>query len=151
MKTIWKILGGIGLLLVIAFSGAIGKLVGKASVENYYAGKNDGAIDEALQKAAGQMSAKLPMMVDSDTRWDSIMGINKTLRHNYTLVNYSASAVSADDIKNGFGKILVNRVCTSEEMQVFVKNGVTVSYAYYGNEGKQIIVISIAPSQCGGT
>jgi uncharacterized protein YdbL (DUF1318 family) len=151
MKTIWKILGGIGLLLVIAFSGAIGKLVGKASVENYYAGKNDGAIDEALQKAAGQMSAKLPMMVDSDTRWDSIMGINKTLRHNYTLVNYSASAVSADDIKNGFGQKLVNRVCTSEEMQVFVKNGVTVSYAYYGNEGKQIIVISIAPSQCGGT
>lgn len=136
MKTDWIVLGGVGLVLVIAFYGS--------------AWKNDGAVNRALMKAAGQMNANLPMMIDSETRWDSTVGADKTLLHHYTLVNSPASAVSADDIKNGQQKI-VNSVCTSTVTQVFVKNGVTVSYAFYGNDGKQITVISVAPSQCDGT
>lgn len=111
---------------------------------------NDGeAVDEALIEAASQLNAKLPMMVDSDTRLDNTMGLNKTLRYNYTLVNYTASSVSAADINNALGQKILNQVCTSKEMRGFIKNGVTVSYAYHGNEGSQITVISVDPSQCG--
>jgi hypothetical protein len=151
MKTLWKILGGIGLLLVFAFSGAIGKLVGKTSVDSYYAGKKEGSIDEVLFQTASKLNEKLPMMVDSETRWDSTIGINKAIRYNYTLINYSASNITAQDLNNALGQKIVNNVCTTKAMQVFVKNGVTVSYAYYGNEGKQITVISVVPSQCGST
>ena len=151
MKTFWKVLGGIGLLLVIVFSGAIGKLVGKSSVDNYYSGKKEGTIDGVLLQTSSKLNEKLPMMVNSETRLDSTVGTNKTMRYNYTLINYSATNISAQDISKALGQKLVNNVCTTKSMQIFVKNGITVSYAYHGNEGKQITVISVAPSQCGIT
>lgn len=148
MKMVWKVLGGIGLLLAIAFSGEIGKFVGKASVDSYYSGKKEGFIDEALLKTANEINSKLPMMVDSDTRLDSTAGLNKSFRYNYTLVNHTSSSVSASDLESALGQRLINKVCTSKETQVFVKNGVTFSYAYFGNDGKQVTVISVTPSQC---
>jgi hypothetical protein len=151
MKTVWTVLGGIGLVLVILFSGAIGKLVGKGAVDSYYSGKKEGFIDEALLKTASEINSKLPMMVDSETRLDSTVGLNKSFRYNYTLINYASSSVSASELNSALGQKLINNVCTSKEMQVFVKNGVTVSYAYFGNDGNQVTIISVAPSQCGGT
>lgn len=151
MNTVWKVLGGIGLALVIIFSGAIGKLVGKGAVDSYYSGKKEGFIDEALLKAASEINSKLPMMVDSETRLDSTVGLTKSFRYNYTLINYASSGVSASDLNSGLSQKLINNVCTNKEMQIFVKNGVTVSYAYFGNDGKQVTIISVAPSQCGGT
>ena len=148
---LWKILGGVGLLLVIAFSSLIGKQVGKGSVENYYTNKNKGAFDEELTKSVSQINANLPRMVDTETRLDSAVGSNKNLRYNYTLVNYSEKTLSADALNNAVGKNIVNEVCTAKETKVFIKNGVTISFAYHGNEGKQITVISVAPSQCDNT
>ena len=139
MKTIWKVLGGIGLQLVIIFSGTIGEPVEKASA---------GSIDEYLQKYVSEQNSKLPMMVDSETRLDSMIVINKTICYYNTVVHYSASNEVAQKI-NAFGPKIVNRICTSKETQKWVKNGFTFSYAYYDNDGKQITVISVAPSQCG--
>lgn len=149
MKTIWKVLVGAGLLIVLLFSGAIGKLIGKSSVESYYEGKKRGSMESALLKAASELNAKLPMMVDAETRLDSSIGLNNTLRYNYTLINHTLSTVTAEQIDSALGEKLVNNVCTSREMQVFVKNGVTVTYAYYGSDGGQITVIAVPPSKCG--
>lgn len=151
MKTVLKALGGIVALVVILFAAGIGRFVGKTSVDNYYAGKKQGTINEVLLKTANELNAKLPIMVDANTRLDSTIGLNEQFRYNYTLVNYSSSQVSGSQIESAMGQKLVNNVCTSKEMQVFVKNGVTVSYAYFGNDGKQIAVISVTPSQCSGT
>lgn len=112
--------------------------------------KNSGTpIEDLLPKFASQLNAKLPMMVDADTRLDSVMGVNKTLRYNYTLVNYSASNVTEQDVRSAMQQKIENSVCTSQESLSFIKNGATLSYAYYGNEGKQIAVISVSPAQCG--
>ena len=151
MKTVWKVLGGISLLLALFISGAIGKLVGKVSMDGYHSGKVEGFIDEALLKTASEFNSKLPMMIDSETRLDSTMGLNKGFRYNYTLVNHTSDTVSASELNNALGQNLINNVCTSEEMRVFVENGVTVSYAYFGGDGRQITIITVAPSQCANT
>ena len=90
-------------------------------------------------------------MVDSETQLDNVIGVNNIFRYNYTLVNYSSSDISAQDIKSSMEEKIINNVCTTEEMQVFIGNGVTVNYAYYGNKGKLITVISVLPSQCKNT
>lgn len=150
MSTMWKVLAGIGTVVVILFAGAIGKVVGKSAVDSYYAGKQEGITDELLLKTASDLNAKLPMMVDSETRLDSSVALNRSFRYNYTLVNYTSFDVSASDLRNALEQKLINNVCTTSEMQVFMKNGVTVGYAYYGKDGRQITVISVSPAQCGG-
>lgn len=151
MRTILKVLGGVAVLVAILLAAGIGKFIGKTTVDSYYAGKREGVINEVLLKAADKLNSKLPMMVDANTRLDSTIGLNERFRYNYTLVNYSSAQISSSQIHNVLGQKLVNNVCTNKEMQAFVNNGVTVSYAYFGNDGKEITVISIAPSQCSGS
>lgn len=148
-KNLWPYI--IVALLVITFSKGVGNFVGKATVDGYYSGKKETAIAADLLKAASEINAKAPMMVDSDTRFDNVVALNMSFRHNFTLVNYSASSGSVKDLSDSLEPMIVHNVCASKDMQVFLKNGVTLFYAYYGNDGKEITVISVIPSQCGGT
>jgi hypothetical protein len=136
-------------ILIFAFTASRAALEQHVRGDNKNSVKNEGSIEEMLPKFASQLNAKLPIMVDSDTRLDSSMGINKTFRYNYTLVNYSSSDVTAQGIQNAFKQQIETKVCTSQETLAFLKNDVTVSYAYFSNEGEQITVISVTPSQCG--
>jgi hypothetical protein len=145
-KTSWVIL----LILFIIFSSLIGEYIGKKSIDNYYSGKKNIAINEALLETANQINSKLPLMIDSETQLNTTIGINKTFRYNYTLVNHPASDLSADILEHNLKQKITNSVCTSKEMEIFMKNGVTIEYAYFGNDGKQISVISISPSNCTG-
>ena len=132
MKTIGKIFGAVGLLPVIAFAEGI----------------KEGELNRALTQAASQINANLPMMVDSGTRLDSTAGLNREFRYHYTLVNYSADELDRSAFENAKRSKLINNVCTSQELEVFVQNGVSVTYAYFGKYGKQIATITVQPSQC---
>jgi len=148
MKTIGKILGGIALLLVIAFAGSIGKIIGKSTSERFFEGKKEGTIDAVLIQIASEINKKLPMMVDANTRLDSTVGINRTVRYNYTLVKYTAEELDATALEQAMRPKLINNVCTTKEMEFFVKNNITVSYAYFGKNGKQVTVITVPASSC---
>lgn len=148
MKIIWKILGGLVVILVIAFAGGIGKIVGKSATESYLAGKDNAAIDTALLHAASEINKTLPMMVDAETRLDSTTGINRTIRYNYTMVNYTVADLDGVSFEKSMKQTLINKVCTTKEMQVFVRNKVPVSFAYYDKKGKQITFITVPSSSC---
>ncbi|MEZ8629941.1 hypothetical protein AB6D56_05280 [Vibrio lentus] len=77
MKSIWKVLGSIGVVIIIIIAGGIGKLVGKTSSEAYSKSKKESELDSALMQAASQINQNLPMMVDAETRWDSTSGFQK--------------------------------------------------------------------------
>jgi len=148
MKTLWKALGVIGLLLAFSVPMIIGKLAGSSLSNLFHSSKNEVTVDEMLVNAASELNANLPIMVDSETRLDSASIINKNLRYKYTLVNYAKPSVSAQNLRTSIESQLVNNVCTSKDLEVFVKNGATISYAYYGNDGNEITEISVLPSQC---
>lgn len=148
MNLIWKIIGGAAVLLVIIFSGQIGKIVGKTTTENYFEGKNESELNSVLMQAASQLNKNLPVMVDAETRLDAALGMNKQFRYNYTLVNYTAEELDPNTIIEALEEKLINNVCTTKEMEIFVSNGVDVTYAYYGKNGKQITTITVQPLQC---
>ncbi|PWQ92433.1 hypothetical protein [Leucothrix pacifica] len=150
MKTLWKILGGIGLLLVIAFAGAIGKIVGKFTTGQFYEDQKEGALDTVLVNAASHINKKLPMMVDAETRLDSASVFKMGLRLNYTVVNYSAEEIDSSSFNNVKRKDLMNKLCNTDETKIFVENktSLSLSHAYYGKNGKQFSVITVQGSQC---
>lgn len=87
-------------------------------------------------------------MVNLDTRLDSTVGINQQFRYNYTMVDYSTEQLDVKRFIHTTTPKLVNSACTTREMKVFIKNGVPITYAYYGIKGKKFTEITIHPSQC---
>ena len=143
-KIIVKVLVGASIFVAVI----IGNVIGKTAVKSQTHTNNDSRLDSLLIRTASEFNSKLPMMVDAETRLDSTAGINKEFRYNYTLIKRSLKDVSAEAIQNALSEKITNNVCTTKEMNIFVGNNVTVSYAYYSKEGKQITVISVPASKC---
>ncbi len=135
-------------MLVIIFAGGIGKLVGKSTSESFFEGKKASELNTALIQTASQINQNLPMMIDSETHVDSTIGLNKQFRYNYTMVNYSAEELNPKGFTKAMQSQLINRVRTTKEMEVLMKNDVPVTYAYHGKSGKQFTTITVLPSQC---
>jgi len=125
-------------------------IVGFSVIKNLsnFEEKNGGALEKTLIQAASKINANCPIMVDSETRLDSVSGINRGFQYNYTLVKYSANEIEPVAIKNAMLTALINNLCTSKGMKIFVKNNVPVTYAYFGKNGKKITTITVSPSQC---
>lgn len=150
MKTVMKILGGLAVVAVLVFSNGIGQLAGRFFGDSFGAGAREGKLDAQLRDAANLLNQRLPMQVDAETRLDSSVGADRRFIYKYTLVNVTADMLTPAELKAAMEETLINRVCTEQGMQVFVKQGVTVSYAYADKNGKEIAVLSVAPGQCAG-
>ncbi len=105
-------------------------------------------LTSGLMAAANKMNQHLPMMVDSETRLDSTLGINRTFLYKYTLVNYAAEELDSEQFKISYEERLINLVCTTKGMELFVKNNIPVTYAYYGRRGKLVTSVTVVSSQC---
>jgi hypothetical protein len=135
--------GGIGAIFGAMIGGAVGNAIGKSTGQKM-------TVDEALVKVVDQINKQLPMAVDHDTRWDSTQaGPGRRFTYHYTIVSARAVEVDATDFYQTMSRNLKNSVCTSQDMQVFFKNGVTVSYSYRGNDGRHISKVEINNRDCG--
>jgi hypothetical protein len=147
MNLVWKVLAIIALGLAIALSSAIGKLFVKKAVN----GQKGGSVNEETIMVASQINSKLPMMIDSETRLDKTVGYKTRFRFNYTLINHTSSNISAHALENALTEKLANNLCSNKDLQSFRESGIAMDYAYFGNDGKEITVISIHPSICKNT
>ena len=154
MKKLLQILGGISVLLVAVFVGYIADDMAEDIAGNI-AGDiastpivNDFFLKKVLTEMAKEENENSPTMVDSETRLDSTIGINKQFRHNYTMINWLESETDVPAFKQRMLSKLRNHVCTTEGMHFFVSNDVPVTYAYFDKEGKQIAIITIKPTDC---
>lgn len=94
-------------------------------------------------------NATLPVMVDADTRLDSTWGYGDALRYNYTLVNHTLADLNVKLFNETMGPVIKNSVCSSPDMEVFIDNGVTVSYIYRDSEGREAGRFVVTPADCG--
>ncbi|MDO3382462.1 hypothetical protein [Gilvimarinus algae] len=148
MRKIGKTASSVGLLLA---------LIGPSPHSSAEEGTNDtttaqtqraSKLNEALKQGASEMNNGLPIMVDSETRLDSTSGGNMSFRYNLTMVNLSPEDLDLEGFTNEMQPLLVNKVCTTKEMQVFIENGVPVTYSYYGKGGKHFASFTVEPDHC---
>lgn len=142
------LLGVIALGLGVIFLKSFGILTAELTSKLVSKSKTDGIDAALLKQVAADVNKKLPKMIDAVTRFDSTAVIKGTFRYNNTLVNHSAKELNATAFKRAIRAKLVNRVCTKQEMGMFVKYKIPVSYAYYGKNGKEIAVIKVLTSKC---
>ncbi len=105
-------------------------------------------INSLLLAIANETNKDLPVMVDAETRLDSTLGASGEFAYKYTLVNLAFEEIDQDYFYETMQPILINSVCSTEEMGFFVEQAIPVKYLYYGKNGKQISSILITPDQC---
>lgn len=109
---------------------------------------NEMSINSKLSGAAAFINRTLPKMIDSETRWERVIGGNMSFIYIYTKVDISAEEIDNVSFTQRATPDIIQQVCSKRKMDVFMRNEVTVTYAYHGNEGGHIGSIDVNPSDC---
>ena len=109
---------------------------------------NEDNLNAVLGSISNKLNETLPMMVDAQTQLDASMGFQRMFLYRYTLVNLALENVDVTEFKSQMEPRIVNTICTTEKMQFFVVNDITMIYSYYGKAGKQIAEIEVPASRC---
>jgi len=109
------------------------------------------SFETQLMKVAAELNKNCPFMVDSDTRLDNAVGgPGKNFVYNYTLINHAAVELNIVELKQNMIPSLTNYIKTSEDMQTFRKEKVTLKYNYKDKFGAFLFSITIGPSEYAG-
>ena len=100
-----------------------------------------------LSNIANSIKPYLPMMVDDETRLDSILSFEKNLKYVYTMVNANQSDFNQRSLENALKPKVQNSVCTNETTMVFPRNNVVLTFTYYSKKGKFISEFSVKPDK----
>ena len=106
------------------------------------------ATEKALVNAATEINKQCPMMVDENTRLQSVMTLpNNTLQFSYILVNVVLIDVSDDleSMKETLKSGHITDLKNNQDLEVFRKNKTTMVYYYYDRDGNSILEITITP------
>jgi hypothetical protein len=72
------------------------------------------------------------MMADQDTEIMSTGALEATIIYNYRLVNLRAADISSSSLIETMKPRVTNAACTTPQTRdEFLKNGITLRYAYY--------------------
>ena len=138
-----------GIYLGVAIAALIWTQAGKATKERGTSATTLALADSALDQAATQINADLPLMVDPETRWDTATSVNGALHYSFTMVNYSAREVNATLLETHLRPILAKRFCDSEKMKPLFEHGVNRIINYKGNDGVNVATVTVTPDDCG--
>jgi hypothetical protein len=133
----------IGIILTIV--GCIaGFVIGYVIVNSLLSSPS--GFDKQLANAANEINKICPIMVDSDTRLDNAISMpGKQFLYNYTLVNHKKSDIDITQLQENMRPLLINSIKTNDEMEIFKKNNVTLTYNYKDKEGVFLFKIVIGP------
>lgn len=144
-KSQWWILCGIGLGLLLAL--AIGKPVGREMLAPIFGVTAHRSVEAKIAQTVEALNKELPRQVNSNLRLERVYALSgRRLRYHYTFLDQPGLSVSADTVRAAVPR-LTAAVCLN--MQVLLKEGVTVSYIYTGSDDVVVGEINISQENCG--
>ncbi len=136
--------------LLWAGAGALAALLAWRFLPGYFAAKVDPRSVEYLKKVAGEINRSVPIMIDRETELMPAEAAPGVLIYNYRLVSYSASQIDPVKIAAGAKQRVTQAACNQPETRDdFLKNGVTLRYAYYDKDKLPIATVDVTPADCG--
>jgi hypothetical protein len=133
---LWKkiaTLSGGALAFVFAFILMEGAF-DQPSAANVHLASEDN--QEFLRREVESTNGSLPMMVDEETRLDTVYASpDGKLNYRYTLVNYKGSEIDFPSIRDEIEEYALNGYCTHPEIQGFRDRDIPLVYHYLGSDG----------------
>jgi len=118
----------------------------RASFPSAYSGAEARAINKTVQS----INKGLPMMIDEDTRLDSI-SISQNLKDlniNTTFVNHSLSELDIDALATFFKENQKQVWCANKKLKSFLDIGYTLKFGYYDKSGVLVTDFKLRSADC---
>ena len=110
--------------------------------------QRSGSTEEKLVQTSKDLNARLPLNVDSDTRWDTtVPGPGKCLTYYYTFVNVSKNEINPGEVSAKMKSKLLLNYRTSPGMKLFRENGVTVRFIFKDKVGETVTSVEASPDE----
>lgn len=114
----------------------------------YFNKKEVVSIEAQLASVAKQQSKKLPMMIDDETRLDSMTAAGKTMSYKYTLTQYSADQIKKGEALKHIENDMVTSQCLNKDILAMLDMDVSNHYNFFGKNGYPITTIILSKEVC---
>lgn len=112
----------------------------------------DAEFDQKLKQAVKELNAKLPVMMDEETRLErGVAGPGRAISYIYTLVNTNADEIDAAEFARIMQPDLKNQACGSPVLKAMFTGGIKAHFVYNGKDGVEITRLTFAAADCGIT
>jgi hypothetical protein len=103
-------------------------------------------VADKLTATAAKFNATAPVMVDKETRLDSVIANGRTFVLNYTIVDRSSVTMTTEQIAKGQRK-LIQRACEGK-LARWIAEGVTMRLRYSSSYGIELVAEDINTLRC---
>lgn len=101
-----------------------------------------------LTKTAAMLNKNGPVMLDEETRLDSVTTFSSYIIYNNTMINYSVEQLDISQFTTLLQDIVIKPLCSNKDLKAFKEYGVTMVYRYLDKSGNFISELSKDMSSC---
>ncbi len=101
-----------------------------------------------LTKTAAMLNKNGPVMLDEETRLDSVATFSSHIIYNNTMINYSVEQLDPNQFTTLLQDLVIKPLCGNKDLKAFKEYGVTMVYRYLDKSGNFISELSKDMSTC---
>jgi hypothetical protein len=144
MRYVLWFVGLVAFLAIILIAIGIGEIGSRVAADS----SMQPSKKQILEETAKQMNESLPMMVDPETRLDSVTPSidGSAVSYAYTLVSWRADQLSATDMV-AIRQQVIDQTCSTQDATL-LRKGVALEFAYQSSDGTRVQEFRIIPGSC---
>lgn len=101
-----------------------------------------------LEQEIRIINKNLPFKIDSETELMKVSFAGNLISYNYRLYNQDLEKMDVQKFSTNIREKLLPIICGSKELKPYLASGMSVSYDYVDQKGKEIKAIVINPGDC---
>lgn len=105
-------------------------------------------LNDDMIKAANEINAHAPIMIDSTTRFDGVNALSGNIfLYNFTLLTLDRSQIDTNQLKTSGRAAMIEQIKNDPKAAVFRENGIEIQARYTDKNGARVTTLSIYPNE----
>jgi hypothetical protein len=105
-------------------------------------------IAQVLTTAVNTVNEKAPIMLDEETRLDSVATYANVFIYNNTVINYEVAQLGIEQFDQVIEDTVIGTICTNPQLAPMIDLGVVMVYRYLDKNGDYISEKSLDTATC---
>lgn len=123
--------------------------IGESKSQSSDRNNREKELENKILQTAKQINSQLPIMVDKETRLDTVIATGKQFHYKYTMVSLTEKEINKKEFLSYAKSHLVKNHCGNDDIKKMLKVGVSYDYVYQDKKGNLIGSVIIKRDSCG--